>query len=87
VVSTCGRLGTLRLVAALVTAVRKMPWARILIIGKWLYERAQDNLTKAEVRELGTLLKKTKGNPSNLSARERTRVRNLVYKGLTGRKP
>ena len=73
--------------AALVKTVRKMPWARLLIIGKWLYERAQDNMTKAEQRELGTLIKKTKGNPANLNARERSRLRNLVYKGLTGRKP
>ena len=72
--------------AAMIKAVRRMPWARVLILAKWLYERAQDNLTKAEQRELGTLLKKTKGRPANLNARERSRVRNLVVKGFTGKK-
>ena len=66
---------------------RRLPWVRVLLAAKWLYERAQDNLTKAEQRELGTLLKKTKGDPRKLNARERSRVRNLVSKGLTGRKP
>jgi hypothetical protein len=74
-------------VAPLVKAVRRMPWARLVIIGKFLYERVQDNMTKSERSELGTLLKKTKGDPRNLNARERSRLRNLVYKGLTGRKP
>ena len=72
--------------ASMVKAVRKMPWARLLIVAKFIYERAQDNLTKSEQSELGTLLKKTKGRPSNLNARERTRVRNLVIKGITGKK-
>ena len=73
--------------AALVTAVRRIPWARLLIIARWVYERGKTNLTKSERSELGTLLRKTKGDPRNLNARERTRVRNLVYKGLTGKKP
>ena len=72
--------------ASMVKAVRKMPWARLLIVAKFIYERAQDNLTKSEQSELGTLLKKTKGRPSNLNARERTRVRTLVIKGITGKK-
>ena len=40
----------------------------------------------ARARELGTLLKKTKGDPRKLNAKERSRVRNLVVKGATGRK-
>ena len=44
-----------------------MPWARVLIAAKWLYERGKDNLTQAERRELGTLLKKTKGDPRKLN--------------------
>ena len=74
-------------VAPLVRAGRRLPWARILIAAKWLYERGKDNLTQAEWRELGTLLRKTKGDPRNLNAKERSRVRNLVSKGVTGKKP
>jgi hypothetical protein len=73
--------------APLVKAGRRLPWARILIVAKWLYERGKDNLTQAEWRELGTLLKKTKGDPRKLNARERSRLRNLVQKGVTGKKP
>ena len=60
---------------------------RVFIAAKWLYERGQNNLTQAERRELGTLLKKTKGDPRKLNPKERSRVRNLVTKGMTGRKP
>ena len=73
--------------AALIRAGRRLPWARVLIAAKWLYERGKDNLTQAERRELGTLLKKTKGDPRKLNAKERSRVRNLVTKGVTGKKP
>ena len=72
--------------APLLRVGRRLPWVRVFIAAKWLYERGQDNLTNAEQKELGTLLKKTKGDPRKLNARERTRVRNLVVKGLTGRK-
>jgi hypothetical protein len=74
-------------VAPLIRAGRRLPWARILIAAKWLYERGKDNLTQAERRELGTLVKKTKGDPRKLNAKERSRVRNLVVKGFTGKKP
>lgn len=73
--------------APLVKVARRLPWVRVMLAAKWLWERGQDNLTKSEQSELGTLLKKSKGNPRNLNAREKTRLRNLVMKGLTGRKP
>ena len=57
-----------RSVSPLIRAGRRLPWARILIAAKWLYERGKDNLTQAERRELGTLLKKTKGDPRKLNA-------------------
>ena len=80
------RAGSLTRMAPLVRAGRRLPWVRIWIAAKWLYERGKDNLTQAERRELGTLLKKSKGDPRKLNAKERSRVRNLVSKGLTGKK-
>ena len=74
-------------VAALVKAGKRVPWAKVVAAATWLYKNAKDNLTEAERRELGTLLKKTKGDPRNLNAKERSRVRNLVSKGVTGKKP
>jgi hypothetical protein len=71
---------------ALIRATRQIPWVRVALAAKWLYERGRDNLTRAERRELGTLLKKSKGDPRKLSAKERARVRSLVAKGVTGGK-
>ncbi len=73
-------------IAPLLRAGRRLPWARVLIAAKWLYERGRDNLTEAERRELAGLLRKSKGDPRALTAKERDRTRGLVSKGLTGRK-
>lgn len=51
---------------------------------RWLYERGKSNLTDAERRELGEALRKSKGDPRKLTAKERARVRALVAKGVTG---
>jgi hypothetical protein len=80
------RVGSLTSMAPLVRIGRRVPWARVLLAARWLYERGKNNLTQAERRELGTLLRKTKGDPRRLSVKERARVRNLVVKGATGRK-
>jgi hypothetical protein len=64
---------------------RNVPWVRVVMIARWLYERGKDNLTDAERRELGRVLAKSKGDPRKLSTKERARVRALVSKGLTGR--
>ncbi len=66
--------------------LRRVPWVRVWLMAQWLYKRGRDNLTEAERRELGTLLKKTKGDPRKLNARDRSRVRSLVVKGVTGSK-
>jgi len=82
-----GSLTTVASVIALIRAGRRVPWTKLIAAGTFVYERSKDNLTQAERRELGTLLKKTKGDPRKLDARERSRVRNLVQKGVTGKKP
>ena len=72
-------------IALLLKAGRRVPWARVVIAARWLYERGKDNLSDAERRELGRLLGRTKGDPRKLTAKERARVRALVAKGVTGR--
>ena len=74
-------------IAALIKAGRRVPWAKVVAAATFVYERGKDNLTQAERSELGTLLKKTKGDPRRLNPKERSRVRNLVVKGATGKKP
>ncbi len=73
--------------APLVRLGRNVPWVRVVMAARWLYERGKDNLTQAERRELGQLLRKSKGDPRKLSVKERDRVRAVVVKGVTGRKP
>ena len=64
---------------------RRVPWVRVVMAARWLYERGKDNLSEAERRELGQVLRKSKGDPRKLTVKERTRVRSIVSKGLTGK--
>jgi hypothetical protein len=64
---------------------RRIPWVRVVMAARWLYERGKDNLTQAERRELGQALRKSKGDPRKLSVKERERVRALVSKGVRGK--
>jgi hypothetical protein len=70
---------------ALVKAGRRIPWTKLIAAGTFVYERAKDNLTEAERRELGQVLKKSKGDPRKLTAKDRARLRSLVSKGVRGK--
>lgn len=69
-------------------AWKRIPWKMVWAVAIWLTEkgreRVQDNLTEKERRELLRLVKKSKGRPSNLPQRDRTRVRNIVAKAIRG---
>lgn len=71
--------------APLLRLGRRVPWVRVTMAAKWLYERGKDNLSAHERQELGKLLRKSKGDPRKLSVKERERVRAIVSKGLTGK--
>lgn len=64
---------------------RRIPWVRVMMAARWLYERGKSNLSEAERRELGQILRKSKGDPRKLVASERQRIRGLVTKGLRGK--
>ena len=69
----------------IVTAARRIPWKRALFVAQQLYVRgsaASRALTAAERKRLLDLVKKSQGRPSNLTERERARVRELAGKGL-----
>jgi hypothetical protein len=78
-------------IAKLLPFILKTPWVRVAAVATWLFtngkERLEKNLTKRERSELARLLAKSKGRPSKLAQRERTRVRRLVHKGATGSFP
>jgi hypothetical protein len=64
------------------TASRWSVWGRILLVAEvaLLAKRHLDNLGPGEAGELRRLLVKSKGRPGNLSARERSRIKELATK-------
>lgn len=62
------------------TAMRWTVWARILIVAEvaLTLKRHLDLLEPDERRELGRLVRKSKGRPSNLTERERRRLGAIV---------
>ena len=67
---------------------RRIPWKVVWAIALWLVkkgqERVQENLTQREQRELLNLVTKSRGRASNLSQRDRTRIKNIVGTAVRG---
>ncbi len=67
---------------------RRVPWKLVWVVAVWLVEkgreRVKDNLTKKEQQELLRLVKKSKGRPSALPQRDRTRLKNIAGKAIRG---
>jgi hypothetical protein len=67
---------------------KKVPWKTVWTIALWLgqkgRERIRDNLTESEQTEFWSLLKKSRGKPSNLSKRDQARVKDIVGKAIRG---
>ena len=60
----------------------------VWVISLWLAEkgreRMQENLTDKERKEFLNLVLKSKGRPSSLPQRDRSRVKNIAGKALRG---
>lgn len=67
---------------------RKVPWKTVWTVTLWLAQKGRDrvrnNLTEGEQSEFWGLLKKSHGNPSNLTARDQDRVKAIVGKAIRG---
>ena len=67
---------------------KRVPWRIVWVVALWLGEkgrdRVRDNLTRREQGELWALVKKSKGRPSTLRQRDRTRLKNIVGKAIRG---
>jgi hypothetical protein len=67
---------------------RKVPWKTVWTVSLWLAQkgrhRVQNNLTTNEQAEFWGILKKSRGKPSNLSARDQARVKDIVGKAIRG---
>lgn len=72
-----------------ISFARRVPWVRTWTIALWLVskgrERVNDNLTAGERHELRKIVTRSKGRPSNLHPRDKTRLKNIVKKAVTGR--
>jgi hypothetical protein len=70
------------------TAWRHVPWGMVWAVSVWLAQkgrqRVEDNLTQKEQQELLRLVKKSKGRPSTLPQRDRTRLKNIAGKAIRG---
>lgn len=64
------------------TASRWSVWGRIMLVAEvaLIAKRHLDKLGPGEVGELRNLFVKSKGRPGNLTAAERSRIRELVTK-------
>lgn len=67
---------------------KRIPWKMVWTVSLWLAEKGRErirqNLTQSEQTEFWSLTKKSKGRPSNLSQRDRTRLKNIVGKAIRG---
>jgi hypothetical protein len=67
---------------------RRIPWRMVWTVVLWLSakgrDRVQANLTQREQHEFWRLVKKSKGRPSILSQRDRTRLKNIAGKAIRG---
>lgn len=73
---------------AVPAAWRRIPWKMVWTVSVWLdakgRDRVQNNLTQKEQREFWRIVKRSKGRPSALSRRDRTRLKNLTAKAVRG---
>jgi len=68
---------------------KRVPWVKVWATATWLVTKGRahlkDNLTDSERTELRKLVAKSKGKPTNLSGRDRDRVKAIVKKAAVGR--
>ena len=68
--------------------VRAIPWAIVWEVGRSLWQNARDrvseNLSAGERRDFARIVRKRRGRPWNLDARDRHDLLELVKKAATG---
>ena len=55
-------------------ALRALPWARILLIGRVVAERLADDIPPKDRKRLAALLRRSKADPRRLTAAERREI-------------
>jgi hypothetical protein len=62
------------------TRLRAVPWLLLFEIARGVHSHIMDTLTPAERRRVTQILRKSKGNPANVTPREREELRRLAGK-------
>ena len=67
---------------------KQIPWKMVWAVCLWLFEKGRErldqNLTKKERSEFLNLVARSKGRPSSLADRDRTRLKNIAGKAIRG---
>jgi hypothetical protein len=67
---------------------KRIPWKMVWTVSLWLAQKGRDrvreNLNDREQTEFWNLVKKSGGKPSNLTGRDRTRLKTIVGKAIRG---
>jgi hypothetical protein len=63
-----------------VTAVRALPWGRVLAIARIVLERVGDDIPRKDRQRLTVLLRKSKGDPRKLTVNERHEIFTIIRK-------
>ncbi len=74
-------------VSWIITRGRALNWLALYEAGRFVYrhgERMWNNVTPAERRRIGELVRKSKGRRSNLTERERDQLWELVKRAAAG---
>jgi hypothetical protein len=65
---------------ARLTRIRAVPWLLLFEVARGVRSHVMDTLSPAERRRVTEILRKSRGRPGNVSAREREELRRLAGK-------
>ena len=57
---------------------KRVPWILVLSIAKVIYDRFRSDVKPGDRQELGRIVRKSKGDPRKLTARERSELMRIV---------
>jgi len=60
--------------------LRAIPWLLLFEVARSVHSHVMDSLSPAERRRVTQILRKSKGNPANVTPREREELRRLAGK-------
>ena len=66
--------------AGRLTRLRAVPWLRLFEVARGLHSHVMDTLSPAERRRVAQILRKSHGNPQNVTPKEREELRRIAGK-------